>query len=62
MQVTFVDDKGQPKTDSSSHIPEAVVRAACPFQKGNVYRLDMGHTALQNIFKLGLFDNVQINP
>jgi hypothetical protein len=57
--VVYVDEDGAPAKTPGS-IPAAFILKHVPVEAGGLYNMNDGRKALQNVFALDLFDNVQV--
>jgi outer membrane protein assembly factor BamA len=59
--VVYVDEDGNPSKKAGS-VPAAYILKHVPVEAGALYNMNDGRAALQNVFALELFDNVQVFP
>eukprot|EP01025_Chloroclados_australasicus_P034661 TRINITY_DN3540_c0_g2_i1.p1 TRINITY_DN3540_c0_g2~~TRINITY_DN3540_c0_g2_i1.p1 ORF type:complete len:699 (-),score=90.17 TRINITY_DN3540_c0_g2_i1:73-2169(-) len=61
VKIVRVDEDGTPVKGPKQY-PDHIIQRELPFQRGLPYNVEDGRRALRDIFSLGLFDNVQVQP
>eukprot|EP01024_Parvocaulis_polyphysoides_P006314 TRINITY_DN1166_c1_g1_i2.p1 TRINITY_DN1166_c1_g1~~TRINITY_DN1166_c1_g1_i2.p1 ORF type:complete len:573 (-),score=95.89 TRINITY_DN1166_c1_g1_i2:1206-2924(-) len=61
VKIVRVDEEGSPVRGPQQY-PDNIIQRELPFQRGLPYNVEDGRRALRDIFSLGLFDNVQVQP